>query len=115
MKMGLFLHSMKMGLKLGSSSGSGLGPSPVLAWGVAALISLCLSSEVSAQSTPAPTVAASTTPVALATPSATALAFKDFFQMPFGPKGLSFTPKALALNGQRVSMVGYMVKTEEAQ
>ena len=115
MKMGLFLHSMKMGRKLGSSSGSGLGPSPVLAWGVAALISLCLSSNVQAQSTPAPTVAASTTPVALATPSATALAFKDFFQMPFGPKGLSFTPKALALNGQRVSMVGYMVKTEEAQ
>lgn len=41
------------------------------------------------------------------------LAFKDFFVMPYGPMGLSFTPKALALRGQRVSMVGYMVKTEE--
>ena len=43
------------------------------------------------------------------------LAFGDFFQMPFGPQGLSFTPKALALKGQTVSMVGYMVKMEQPQ
>jgi len=42
------------------------------------------------------------------------MAFKDFFQMPFGPKGLAFTPKALALDGQWVSITGYMVKVEQA-
>ena len=41
------------------------------------------------------------------------MAFKDFFQMPFGPKGLAFTPKALALDGQRVSITGYMVNVEQ--
>jgi hypothetical protein len=43
------------------------------------------------------------------------LAFKDIFQMPFGPRGLSFTPQALALQGQWVSLVGYMVKREQPQ
>ena len=41
------------------------------------------------------------------------MAFSDFFQMPFGPKGLTFTNKAKALVGQRVSITGYMVKMEQ--
>lgn len=43
------------------------------------------------------------------------MAFKDFFQMPFGPKGLAFSPKALAMDGQRVSITGYMVKVEQPE
>ena len=41
------------------------------------------------------------------------VAFSEFFQMPFGPKGLTFTKKAKALVGQRVSITGYMVKMEQ--
>ena len=40
------------------------------------------------------------------------VSFGDFFQMPFGPTGLSFTTKAKALVGQTVSITGYMVKME---
>jgi len=40
------------------------------------------------------------------------VSFGDFFQMPFGPAGLSFTTKAKALVGQTVSITGYMVKME---
>lgn len=93
--------------------------------------SLCLGQAVLAQSVPAEggapemgiaqsreskvsqePVGVTPTPQA---PKATPVAFGDFFQMPFGPKGLSFTSKALALNGQWVSMVGYMVKSESPQ
>jgi hypothetical protein len=41
------------------------------------------------------------------------VAFSEFFQMPFGPKGLTFTNKAKALVGQMVSITGYMVKMEQ--
>jgi len=40
------------------------------------------------------------------------VSFGEFFQMPFGPTGLSFTTKAQALVGQTVSITGYMVKME---
>ena len=45
--------------------------------------------------------------------AAVKVAFSEFFQMPFGPKGLTFTPKAKALAGQWVSIKGYMVKMEQ--
>ena len=45
--------------------------------------------------------------------AAVKVAFGEFFQMPFGPKGLTFTPKAKALAGQWVSIKGYMVKMEQ--
>ncbi len=41
------------------------------------------------------------------------LVFADFFQHPVGPRGLEPTQKLLQLDGQRVSVAGYMVREEE--
>lgn len=43
----------------------------------------------------------------------TNLKFRDFFEMPVGPRGLVMTPKLLALDGQRVRILGYMARQEE--
>lgn len=43
-------------------------------------------------------------------PGISDIAFEDFFKMPVGPKGLEVSPKLAALHGQRVRVVGYMVK-----
>lgn len=43
---------------------------------------------------------------------ATDLRFADFFKLPIGPRGLQASPKLLALDGQRVRMVGYMARQD---
>jgi hypothetical protein len=43
----------------------------------------------------------------------TNIKFGEFFRMPVGPRGLEPTEKLLALNGQRVRLVGYVVREEE--
>lgn len=43
----------------------------------------------------------------------TELKFRDFFEMPVGPRGLEMKQKLLALDGKRVRMLGYMVHQEE--
>lgn len=63
----------------------------------------------------------SATPAKPATPAAEATAeapatdvkFRDFFQMPVGPKGLELTEQIRALDGKRVRIVGYMVKNDQ--
>jgi hypothetical protein len=40
------------------------------------------------------------------------ITFQDFFQSPIGPKGMEFTAKALSLQGHRVTLRGFMVKTD---
>jgi hypothetical protein len=47
-----------------------------------------------------------------ATPNVVDLRFGEFFVMPIGPRGLVPTPRLLALDGQRVRLVGYMSHTE---
>jgi hypothetical protein len=42
----------------------------------------------------------------------TPLRFRDLHQMPVGPRGLEFSERALALNGQRVRMLGFMVRED---
>ncbi len=42
----------------------------------------------------------------------TELKFHDFFKLPVGPRGLEPTQKLLAMNGQRVQMIGYMARQE---
>ncbi len=46
------------------------------------------------------------------TDDATDLKFGDFFVRPIGPRGLAPTPRLLALDGQRVRLVGYMVRQD---
>lgn len=41
-----------------------------------------------------------------------ALAFADFFKVPVGPRGLEVTEKLRALDGQRVRILGHMVREE---
>ena len=43
---------------------------------------------------------------------ATELRFAEFFQLPIGPRGLQASLKLLALDGQRVHMVGYMARQD---
>jgi hypothetical protein len=40
----------------------------------------------------------------------TDLFFDEFFAMPVGPKGLEVSPRLQQLNGQRVRILGFMVK-----
>lgn len=42
------------------------------------------------------------------------LAFREFYRLPVGPRGLDATPKLLGLDGQRVRLLGYMAKQSEA-
>ena len=42
------------------------------------------------------------------------LKFRDFFRLPVGPLGLEFSHLLRALDGQRVSVLGYMVAQEDA-
>lgn len=42
----------------------------------------------------------------------TELRFSEFFVNPIGPLGLAFTDKLLKLDGQRVRVLGYMVRRE---
>jgi hypothetical protein len=44
----------------------------------------------------------------------TDLKFRDFFKLPIGPRGLEMTPRLAALDGQRVRIVGYMVRQDSA-
>lgn len=46
------------------------------------------------------------------TPNVVDLRFGEFFVMPVGPRGLVPTPRLLALDGQRVRLVGYMSRNE---
>lgn len=46
-------------------------------------------------------------------PQATDLAFREFYKLPVGPKGLEPTDKLLRLNNQYVRLQGYVVKEEE--
>jgi hypothetical protein len=43
----------------------------------------------------------------------TELKFSEFFVMPVGPAGLTFTDKLLSLDGKRVRMTGYMVEQDK--
>lgn len=43
----------------------------------------------------------------------TSIALTDFFQRPVGPRGLEPTPQLLHLDGQRVTVSGYIVREEE--
>jgi len=45
--------------------------------------------------------------------TATDLKFRDFFALPIGPKGLAPSARLLALDGQRVHIVGYMARQEQ--
>jgi len=40
------------------------------------------------------------------------LKFREFFALPVGPRGLEPSPKLLALDGQHVRLVGYMVRPD---
>ena len=51
-------------------------------------------------------------PLPIQTETSKVVTFQEFFKSPIGPKGMEFTPKALALQGQRVSLSGFMVKTD---
>ncbi len=46
-------------------------------------------------------------------PGVTELRFRDFFRLPIGPRGLEPSAKLLALHGQAVRVVGYMVQMAE--
>lgn len=46
-------------------------------------------------------------------PPATDLAFREFYRLPVGPKGLEPTEKLLSLDHQVVRIQGYVVKEEE--
>ena len=46
---------------------------------------------------------------------ATTITFQEFFLSPIGPKGMQFSPTALALAGQAVASRGVMVKTDRLQ
>lgn len=41
------------------------------------------------------------------------LKFQDMFQMPVGPKGIQASERLLSLDGQRVRMVGFMVRSSQ--
>jgi len=45
----------------------------------------------------------------------TELKFSEFFVMPVGPEGLTFTDKLHGLDGRRVRMTGYMVEEEKGR
>lgn len=51
-------------------------------------------------------------PLPIQTETSKVVTFQEFFKSPIGPKGMEFTPKALALQGQLVSLSGFMVKTD---
>ena len=43
------------------------------------------------------------------------LAFRDFFRLPIGPRGLEPTERLLSLRDQHVRVQGYMVREDEPQ
>jgi hypothetical protein len=43
----------------------------------------------------------------------TNIKFGEFFRMPVGPLGLEPTEKLLSLNGQKIRLIGYVVREEE--
>jgi hypothetical protein len=43
----------------------------------------------------------------------TDLKFRDFFKMPFGPRGLEPSARLLQLDGRPVRLVGYMARQDE--
>ena len=43
----------------------------------------------------------------------TEIRFREFYDLPIGPRGLKPTQKLLALNGKRVRILGFMAKQEE--
>jgi hypothetical protein len=68
---------------------------------------------------PAPLQPAQATPAALqvhgplpARADTVDLKFGDFFKRPVGPRGLEATPLLMSLDGQRVRIVGYMVRQD---
>lgn len=52
-------------------------------------------------------------PASRSLPAATDLAFRDFYRLPVGAKGLEPTEKLLRLDHQTVRLEGYVVKEEE--
>lgn len=90
-------------------------------WGRAAtLIALALTTDASAHpathasdnATPATSRRADVAHYAIPADAAE-LKFRDFFQLPVGPKGLMPTEKLLSLNGKRVRIAGYMAEPAE--
>ncbi len=70
---------------------------------------------------PAQTAALRPVPVALqvqgelpAEAGVTDLKFRDFFKLPIGPRGLEATAWLRSLDGQRVRIVGYMVRQDSS-
>jgi hypothetical protein len=69
---------------------------------------LCLSPSFAQEQKIAPT----RLPLPIQSETSKGMTFQEFFKSPIGPRGMEFTPKALALQGQVVSLSGFMVKTD---
>jgi len=69
---------------------------------------LCLSPSYAQEQKIAPT----RLPLPIQSETSQGMTFQEFFKSPIGPRGMEFTPKALALQGQLVSLSGFMVKTD---
>lgn len=80
-----------------------LAAGPVQAHGPAAGVSV-----------PAPIMLQVPGPLAPPPPGVAELRFQEFFQQPVGPRGLQASARLLALDGQRVRLVGYMVREAQA-
>ena len=81
-----------------------------------AALALCLSSAVFANSAISQTPnAEQAAPLVLPPLQAgvTEIRFREFYDLPIGPRGLKPTQKLLALNGKRVRILGFMAKQEE--
>ena len=90
-------------------------PSPGQKFLLAALV-LCLSSAAfaDAATSRAPTTEKSTTVVLPPLQAGvTEIRFREFYDLPIGPRGLKPTQKLLALDGKRVRILGFMAKQEE--
>jgi hypothetical protein len=68
---------------------------------------------VSISTTNQPASAAITNTLPPLPPGVTELKFNEFFRQPIGPRGLEDTDKLRALDGQRIRILGYMVRQEQ--
>lgn len=71
----------------------------------------CATAHDAPTAPPPPSLQVSTPLPAL--PGVADLKFREFYAMPIGPQGLVPTPKLLALDGQRVRIVGHMAQQEQ--
>jgi hypothetical protein len=90
--------------------------------GFAVALSMALAAPAARAHGPTQGSAARSVPVALqvhgelpAVPGVTDLKFRDFFKLPIGPRGLETTPLLRSLDGQRVRIVGYMVRQDSSK